>query len=50
MQPTRALDAAQPFMPAESSNLVSKKPIAPAMTAVSYPNSNPPTAATEVTR
>lgn len=47
-QPMSAHEAIHPFMVGESEYAFSMKPIAPATTAVSYPNKSPPTAATIV--
>ena len=49
-QPNSAQAAAQPFIPSSSMNRFWRNPIAPEMTAVSYPNSSPPNAATNVRR
>ena len=48
IQPISAHEATQPTMADERSYLFCIKPIAPATTAVSYPNKRPPTAATIV--
>ena len=50
IQPTSAHEAAQPFMAGERLNFSSINPMAPATTAVSYPNNKPPSAATIVYR
>ena len=49
MQPIRAQLAAQPLAAADKSNLLLRNPIAPDITAVSYPNNSPPRAATKHT-
>jgi hypothetical protein len=48
MQPTRADDAAHPVSAAERLKWILRNPIAPEMTAVSYPKRSPPSAAMNV--
>ena len=50
MQPTSAEEAAQPVAAGVNSKWNCKSPIAPEITAVSYPNNSPPSAATRVIR